>query len=513
MNKKLKEKIFESLAAVLPITCIVLVLSMTIAPLPLPHILLFLGGAVLLIVGMGFFTMGVDMSMSLIGEKMGARLAKSSSVIKVLLACCAIGIIVTIAEPDLQVLAAQCSAWPKQLLIWAVAIGVGVFLALAFLRIFLQWSLSTLLVICYVAVLAMSFFVPADFISVAFDAGGVTTGPVTVPFIMALGVGLAAFRRSSSSESDSFGLVALCSVGPILAVMILGLVFSANSGSYSEMVVPLVEDTRQLAQTFGEQLPHYGKEVLLALSPIIALFILCQILWFKLRKRSMVKIAVGMGYTFIGLSLFLTGVNVGFMPAGNYLGARLAALDMNWIIIPIAMLIGYFIVKAEPAVGVLTHQVEEITGGSISRRTILLGLSVGMALALGLAMLRVLTGLPLRFIIIPGYAIALGLSFIAPKVFTSIAFDSGGVVSGPMTATFLLPFAMGAVSAVGGNILSDAFGLVALVAMSPLIIIQLIGVMYQVKTRRRAKVQAERERLVQQLAESEIIDLREEYSL
>ena len=488
MNQKLKEKITESLSSVLPVTCIVLILGITITPIPLDPLMLFLAGAAFLIIGMGFFTLGVDMAMMPIGEKVGAQLARATKLPVIVIACIIIGAMVTVAEPDLQVLARQTPAVPDMVLILTVAAGVGFFLALAFLRSLFGWSLSHILLVCYIILFILAFYILGDFLAVAFDSGGVTTGPITVPFIMALGVGLSSIGQGKNADSDSFGLVSLCSIGPILSVMILGLLFQSSSGSYEPMTIPSISNSQDLWLAFQSELPHYAAEVFTALFPILAFFLLFQIFFLKMRKRQVVKILVGMLYSYIGLTLFLTGVNVGFMPAGSYLGKQMASLPYRWILVPVAMLIGYYIVKAEPAVQVLNKQVADVTGGSISEKTMMTGLSIGMALSLGLSLFRVITGLPLMAFLLPGYALALGLSFVVPPVFTSIAFDSGGVASGPMTATFLLPLCMGACEALGGNILTDAFGIVAMVAMTPLIIIQLIGLSYELKTRREKAV-------------------------
>ena len=324
-------------------------------------------------------------------------------------------------------------------------------------------------------------FVPESFRAVAFDSGGVTTGPMTVPFIMALGIGIASIRNDKHAADDSFGLVALCSIGPVLAVMILGMIYRPAESSYSAAVVPEVADSVELWHLFGSGMPSYIKEIAISMLPIIIVFGIFQLVSLKLTGRSLLKIVIGLLYTYIGLVLFLTGANVGFMPAGNYLGKVLASLNYKWILVPIGALIGYFIVKAEPAVYVLNHQVEEITDGAISAKAMGISLSVGVALSVALAMVRVLWGIPIMYFLIPGYVLAIGISFFIPKIFTAIAFDSGGVASGPMTAAFLLPLAQGACAAVGGNIVEDAFGVVAMVAMTPLITIQILGVVYKIK--------------------------------
>lgn len=481
MNKILREKIQEALSSVLPITLIVLVLSMTITPMPVGTLVLFLAGAVLLIVGMAFFSLGTDVSMTPMGEGIGAQLPKTKNLAVVIAITLLIGILITIAEPDLQVLAGQVPSIPNSMLIWTVAVSVGLFFVLALLRTIFKIRLSLLLILFYIAVFIFSAFVPNEFVSVAFDSGGVTTGPITVPFIMALGVGLASIRGDSDAQDDSFGLVALCSIGPVLAVLLLGIFYSGGDAGYTQIAVPELEDTRQIAAEFIHALPDYIREVVSALLPVIAFCAIFQLIFKRFHKIQLQKIGIGFLYTFVGLALFLTGVNVGFMPAGHYLGQQLALSAKSWILIPLGMLIGYFLVTAEPAVHVLNRQVETITNGGISQRAMMLSLSIGVACSVGLAMLRVLTGISIYYILIPGYLIALTLTFFVPKIFTGIAFDSGGVASGPMTTTFLLPFSMGACEALGGNVMTDAFGIVAMVAMTPLLTIQMLGLLYRFK--------------------------------
>lgn len=425
--------------------------------------------------GMMFFTLGAEMSMTPMGEKVGTKMTQSKNVLIIIVLSFILGLMITISEPDLQVLASLVPSIPNMTLILAVAVGVGLFLVLALLRILFAIPLAYMLVAFYLMVFLMAFFVPADFRAVAFDSGGVTTGPMTVPFIMALGVGISAIRNDRNAADDSFGLVALCSVGPILAVLILGMIFHPTEGSFSATHVPHVEDTVELWHMFSYELPEYMKEIAVSLLPIIVFFGLFQVISLRLHLRHLGKIANGLLYTYIGLVLFLTGANVGFMPAGNYLGGVLAEGSYRYVLIPIGALIGFFIVKAEPAVYVLNHQVEEITDGGISARAMGMALSIGVAVSVALAMTRVLTGIPILYFLIPGYAVALILSFVVPRIFTAVAFDSGGVASGPMTATFLLPLAQGACTAVGGNLVADAFGVVAMVAMTPLITIQIMG--------------------------------------
>ena len=482
-NKLLLEKVYESIAAVLPITAIVLVLSISIAPLTPGTWTLFFFGALMLIFGMGFFTLGAEMSMIPMGEGIGVLLSKSKKQVIPLAACFILGIVITIAEPDLTVLANQVPSIPNMVLILTVAVGVGLFLMLAQFRIHKQIPLSYLLVFFYAVIFVLAFIIPDNFVAVSFDSGGVTTGPITVPFIMALGIGMASVRTDKNSSTDSFGLTALCSVGPILAVMILGICFRPENAEYTPVSLVELDTTKEVAREFTRAFPHYAEEVAIAIVPIVILFCVFQIISKRFHKHQLLRIVLGLVYTYGGLVMFLTGVNVGFMPAGQFIGQTIAGAEgvQKFLLIPIGALIGYFIVKAEPAVRVLTKQVEEITNGSISQNSIGTALSIGIALSVGLAMLRILTGLNIMYFLVPGYALALVMTFFVPQIFTGIAFDSGGVASGPMTTTFLLPLAMGACEAVGGNILTDAFGIVAMVAMTPLFTIQLLGLYSKIK--------------------------------
>ncbi len=505
MKKRLKEKIAESLTSVLPITAIVLLLSFTLSPMPIGTLMLFMLGAVLLIVGMGFFSLGADMAMLPMGDAIGEQMSKSRRLTATLMICFVIGVFITMAEPDLQVLARQVPAVPDLVIILTVAVGVGLFLVISVLRTRFGLPLSWLLVGLYIGVFLLSLFVPKEFLAVAFDSGGVTTGPITVPFLMAFCVGVAA-QGKESAEDSSFGMVALCSIGPILAVLIMGMFYQSTEIVYTPFSIPSVFTSQDASLQFAQGFPTYIKEVSIGLAPILAMFIIFQVVSLRLRRRPLIKMGVGVLYTFIGLVLFLTGANVGFMPAGHFIGEALASLPYNWILIPLGMVIGYFIVAAEPAVHVLNKQVEEVTSGAIPPKAMSLSLSIGVALSIGISMIRVLTGISVMWVLVPGYALALGLTFFVPKIFTAIAFDSGGVASGPMTATFLLPFAMGACQSLGGNVLTDAFGVVAMVAMTPLITIQVLGLAYKYKTRRVTEVTPTEEAILT----DDIIDYTEE---
>ncbi len=490
VKTRLNEKMREGVAAVLPIALLVLALSFTIAPIPNDLMLAFVIGTVMLIVGMGLFTYGAEASMTPMGNYIGARLTKSRNLFLILTVSFLLGIIITIAEPDLQVLAGNVPHIDTTVLVLVVSLGVGFFLMLCMLRILLGVQLRWLLLVFYGVVFVLAGLSAPNFISVAFDSGGVTTGPMTVPFIMALGIGVASIRSDKNAQSDSFGLVALCSVGPILAVLILGFIYSGESGAMTAGSAESYLHTVELGGAYLHAIPEYMKEVAVALAPIVVFFLIFQLLFLRLRQLPLLRILAGLLFTYAGLVLFLTGVNVGFSSLGIILGRELAVGWTKWLLVPIAMVMGWFIVQAEPAVHVLTKQVEEISAGAVSEKAMHISLSLAISLAMGLSMVRILTGLHIFYFLIPGYLVSLALTFFVPQMFTAIAFDSGGVASGPMTATFMLPFAMGACEAVGGNILTDAFGLVSLVAMMPLITIQIMGAIYVVKSRGTQQVEA-----------------------
>ena len=467
----------------LPITVIVLIASVVLTPIPSGTVLMFLAGATLLVLGMGFFTLGADMAMIPMGEGIGIHLTKSSKLALIIGVSFVIGVVITAAEPDLQVLARQVPSIPDISLILTVAVGVGIFLVIAVLRPLLKFRLSVLLIFFYVITFTVAYFAPDTFIPLAFDSGGVTTGPITVPFILAMGSGVAAIRSDKDSQDDSFGLVALCSVGPILAVLILGIFYKPGSVEISPYVLQEAQTSRDIAKYFALEIPHFFMEVFYALGAIVLFFVIFQLISRRYHRHQLGRIGIGFFYTLVGLVLFLTGVNVGFIPVGEILGSQLASSPFKWILIPLGVLIGYFIVAAEPAVHILNKQVEEISAGAITVKMMSRGLSIGMAAALAITMTRILLHIPIMYILIPGYIFSLALTFFVPKIFTGIAFDSGGVCSGPMCTTFLLPFAMGTCNGAGGDLMIEAFGIVAMVAMTPLIVIQLMGLIYKLRTR------------------------------
>lgn len=477
MVKILLEKIKESMISVMPVALIVLLLACTpLLALSLVEGIVFCVCAVLLVVGIGLFNMGADIAMTPMGVQVGAGLSKSRKMGVLLGSCFVLGVLITVAEPDLSVLASQVSAvLNSTLLVVCVGVGVGLFLLLAVLKILTNTRLSSMLLFFYMVMFAVTSLVllagNAPLLPMAFDSGGVTTGPITVPFIMALGAGIAVTLGGKNAGENSFGLVALCSVGPILAVMLLS-VFARGNLTYE---LPNYDVFSYLGMNLLSTVGAVAGEVALALLLIVAFFAVLQFTCLHLPAKILYRIAIGILYTFVGLVIFLSSVTVGFMPIGYKIGVSLAARP--WLLVGFGFLLGLVVVLAEPAIHVLNHQVESITNGSVGRRSMMIALSVGVGVSIGLSMIRIIFDFSVLYYLIPGYFISLGLSFFVPRLYTAIAFDSGGVASGPLTSGFILPLAIGAAVGVGGvdSVLENAFGIVAMVAMTPLITIQIMG--------------------------------------
>ncbi|MBQ3320268.1 MAG: DUF1538 domain-containing protein [Spirochaetia bacterium] len=477
-------KLKETCISVVPIMAIVLLLNFTIAPVGAGNLARFLVGSLLVIIGFTLFQVGADLGISPIGQKVGASLTAKRSLPLLIGSAFAIGFFITVAEPDIQVLATQVAgvnpAVTKLPFVMMIAFGVGFFIVLGLLRSVFNISYRWLLIIFYGIVFVCAWITDPAFVAIGFDAGGTTTGPMTVPFIIALGVGVASSKGGAANRDSSFGLTGMASIGPILSVLLLG-IFLSSSGSGTG-AGSHVEYTG-----FLSVMPDMAKEMLSSLLPMAAMFIIFQYTLIHMPPYQVRRMILGLIYTFVGLVLFMTGVQGGFMPVGGIIGGAIGSLSWNWILIPIGLVLGAVVVCAEPAVWVLNGQIEEISGGHIRKRFMMVSLSAGVAVSIALSMLRILTGVSLWYFIIPGYALALVLTFFTPKLFTAIAFDSGGVASGPMTSTFILSFMLGASKASGGNPVLDAFGVIAMVAMTPLITIQILGLVFSMKEKQYGK--------------------------
>lgn len=500
------EKIKEACASVLPIALIILLLSFTLCPLPNDIFIAFIVGTCLLTVGIGLFSLGADLSMSRIGAHIGTNLTKSRNIPIIAIISLIVGVLITISEPDLHVLAGYTGNM-KFPFILAVAAGLGIFLVIAVMRIIFKVKFKYILLVGYGIILilsAVAYFIDPTFLAIAYDAGGVTTGAMSVPFVMSIGAGIAAITSQSSEDDNSFGLMAVCSIGPIISILVMGLAGGFKNVSYTPHELPEFLNSQQMGLEFLSSVPHIIKDVLMGLLPILAFFLIYQFFTARVHKKEMAQIFIGAAYTFLGMVLFLVGVNVGFMPVGSYLGNTLANMQHSWIVIPVGIIIGFCMTYAEPAVGVLNKQVEDATSGTIPAKVIPMAMAIGIAVSAGIAMTRALTGIPILPFLVVGYIVAVTLSFFCPSIFTSIAFDAGGVASGVMAATFLLPLSIGICTARGATadqIMVDAFGTIALVAMTPTISIQFVGLLYKAKLRHSEKAVALQD------AEAEIVEI------
>lgn len=483
----LVDKFKEVLFAVLPITVIVLVLHFTVTPLETPFLIRFLLGALLIILGLSIFLFGVDLGITPIGTLMGSHLTKTNKVWIVSLAGLILGFFISFAEPDLHILAEQVDAVTSGLIskfsiVAIVSVGIATMLSFGLLRIVYNIPLNKSLTVIYALILVLAFFTSSEFLAISFDASGATTGALTVPFILAVALGVSALKKDSkASEEDSFGLVGVVSAGAIIGVMAMSILSKTDRVTGS--LEYTVSASSSLFTPFMEKLPVIAQEVSLALLPLILIFLVFQVTAFKLQKRAVWRILKGLLYTFIGLILFLLGVNAGFMDVGSIVGHGLASFSRPLVVIA-GFLLGLVTILAEPAVYVLTSQIEEVTSGYVKRRAVLFALSLGVGAAVALAMLKIIIPrIELWHYLLPGYIISIALAYRAPDLFVGIAFDSGGVASGPMTATFILAFAQGTADAIeGADVLIDGFGVIAMVALTPLIALQILGLIFKAKS-------------------------------
>ncbi len=484
------EKFKEVLYSVLPITVIVLILNSTLTPMPKSLVVRFLIGAAFVVIGLTIFLIGVDNGITPIGNTMGAAMAKSNKIWIVAIAGLLLGFFVSIAEPDLHILANQINTVTSGLIskgtiVTIVSLGIAIMLSIGLIRIVYNYPLYKILTLVYGVILILALFTSPEFLAISFDASGATTGALTVPFILALATGVSKLKKDSkSSEKDSFGLVAIASTGAILSVMIMSIV------SQSDKITGSLEATETISSSiftpFIEKTPTVALEVAVALVPIVAVFLVFQELSFKMSRFVVRKILFGMLYTFVGLVIFLVGVNAGFMEVGSTVGYKLASIDSPVYVISIGFLLGMVTILAEPAVYVLTHQIEDVTSGYVGRKVVMVSLAIAVASAVALSIVRiVIPGVKLWHYLLPSYVLAIIMTYFVPKLFVGIAFDSGGVASGPMTATFILAYAQGAAEAIeGANVLVDGFGVIAMVATAPLIALQILGFIFRIKSKK-----------------------------
>lgn len=488
MKNKLVENLYDSFKSVMPITIVIVILSFLIK-IPNNTILSFSISSIFLIFGITFFTVGADMSMIRIGEHIGNSIVKKRGRVTILIISFIMGMVITLSEPDLTVFAKELTSIPNILIIVLVSAGVGLYLMVGVFRILKKISYRTIVTASLLIILFLLYLVPQEFISVAFDGGGVTTGAMGVPLIVAFGYGITKIRSDKDAKGDSFGLCGLASLGPIIVILLLGLIFKTENYFDTSNFINKLPIIEKFTESFISSL----RDVFISLLPILCVFICSQIFECKISKNDFVKIIVGIVLSVIGLTLFLTGVSSGFMETGYRIGSIISSSQYRYFLIPLGMLMGYIIISAEPAVKILNKQISDLTEGSISEKMINLCLSIGVCLAIGISLLRVFFKIPMIYVIVPGYFIAGLLMYFTPNMFMTIAYDSGGAASGAMTTSFLLPICIGACEVLGGNILVDAFGVGALVSLTPIITIQVLGIIYSYKLREREHINLDEE--------------------
>lgn len=491
MKKYLREfgyKCRESVISVLPFFVIITILYLIFLPFNIYSLLSIVVATLLMIIGMSLFSVGVDMSTMKMGGYVGSNLSKSRKLSLMAILSFVLGFMVTIAEPDLMVLAEQVPGISsKWVILITVSLGTGVFLLLATIRIIFRWSIRTILIISYMLALFLCIFAPNNFLPLAFDTIGVTTGAVSVPFIMAFGLGICAVRSGKNNQEDGFGLVALASIGPVIAILLVSLFIKTDSSIVSE-TVSTISSAGEWGVAVGGSILAYLKEVFLVIIPIFVFFVIYNFVFLKLPKAHLIRIAIGLVYCYIGLVLFLTGVSSGYLPMADILGLTIASGEIKWILIPIAVIIGFFLVFAEPAVHVLNKQVEDITEGVIRKKTMLIGMSIGVSIAMLLVVIRALVGFDFIYLIAPLTLIMVLLNFFTPNLFAGIAFDSGGAAAGSLTASFVLPFLLGVCKATNHDIMLFGFGTIAIISILPTIVIQIMGIRYQSVVNRHKKI-------------------------
>ena len=494
--RELRDKLKESAISILPFFGIILVLYFIFLPFNIFSLLSIIVATMLMILGMSMFNIGVDMSTMKMGGYVGSHLSRSRKLSFMCILSFVLGFMVTIAEPDLMVLAEQVPGLNKWIVLITVSLGTGIFLLLSTLRTIFRWSIKTILILSYMIALTLCIFAPSEFLPLSFDAIGVTTGAVSVPFIMAFGLGICAVRSGKNNQEDGFGLIALASIGPVIALLIVSLFLKSNAGSsVDQEVINVITNGSDWGHVVGDSILSYLLEVFKVILPIFVFFLIYNWIYLKLPKNSLIRISLGLVYCYVGLVIFLTGVSSGYLPIANQLGEAIAGGEAKWVIIPIALGIGAVMVFAEPAVHVLNKQIEDITEGVIRRKTMLIAISIGVAIAMLLSVIRALWGINFLYFVIPIIVIIIALSFTCPSLFYSIAFDSGGAAAGSITASFVLPFIIGISNSTGLDIMNYAFGTIALIALMPTIVIEIMGTRYNYvinknkkKTRRKSRV-------------------------
>jgi hypothetical protein len=471
---ELLKKLKEVGSSIIPILALVALMHFFITPLPAGSLTSFIIGGFLLIAGLSLFLLGVDIGLLPIGERIGSAATRSKHLLVLLGTGFLVGVVIILAEPNIAVLAEQVKgvnpSISKTSLVSMIAIGVGFYLMVGMVRVVFHLSLRLVYLVSYALLFILFIFSPIEMMGIALDAGGAATGPLSVPFIMAIGIGIARVQKKQN-DADNFGYISLALIGPALALGILSLFNDGGAASSGEVSVAAAGNFLSLIQ------PSLAMTAQ-ALVPLLLLCLFYQFLLLKMPLGQLVRMVTGFVYLFVGLTLFFMGSNGGFIPVGYQIGYAIGTYN-RYLLLLVGAVIGAITVLSEPSVWVLVNQVQEITQGHIKKPLMLVALAIGVGLSLFLAMIRVITGLAIWYFVLPTYALAVFLSFFVPDLFVGLSFDSGSVSSGPMASTFILAFAIGSSVSVGGNPLTDAFGVILFVSMTPVVIVELLGLVYK----------------------------------
>ncbi len=503
-NMKTLRTLKEVFLSSLPLAIIIIVICTFVAPLdnPSDYIKLAIGYASV-VFGQALFLIGLDLSILPVGKLVGSSLAKFNKGIFVILFGILFGILATVAEPALVVLARQThmimNGVNEIAFVWILSTGVGIFVGLALYRVVRDMNIKVVFAILYILIFLAVIFVPDEFVALAFDGSGATTGDISVPFILALGMGISATMSKRKTNDDTFGIIGIASVGPILAVFVYGIVMKIK---YGGEIPPAGIYDPGTTESFLKILLSNVTGVALALIPIVVVFLPFQLFIVKLPKKQFKRMMLGIAPVYIGLLIFLSGIDYGFAFAGKYIGEIFLNASrpewFKWLLLPLGFILGVAITLSEPAVTVLGEQLEEITNGHIKKLTIRITLAIGIGFASLLSMAKILTQVNILWFLIPLYALSLIMMLFTSSLFVGLAFDSGGVTGGALTSAFLTPLTLGTAQAVAltagskaQSVLTNGFGIIAFISVTPLIAVQALGVVYDNKVKQSKKIQTE----------------------
>ena len=487
----------ETFLSSLPLAAVMIIVCVFIAPMDsmLDYVKLIVGYSSV-VIGQTFFLVGLDSSILPIGKLVGKSLIKLKKVVFIIFFGLVFGLLVTVAEPALEVLARQTNmimpSVNATLFVWIASTGTGISVGFALWRIIKDWSIKKIFAALYIALFAMIIFVPPEFVALSFDASGATTGDVSVPFVLALGIGVSATLSKRKTNDDTFGIIGIASVGPIMTVFLYGIILKATNGG----VLPPagVYDPGSAASFLSILLGNFSG-VALALFPVVIVFLPFQFFLFKLPKKEFATILVGTIPVYIGLLIFLSGIDFGFAFAGKYIGE--VFLDptrqewFKWILLIVGFVLGMAITLSEPAVTVLGDQLEELTNGHIKKMTMRMTLAIGIGIAAVLSIVKIMTQINILWFLAPLYLIALILMKFTSRLFVGLAFDSGGVTGGALTSAFLTPLTLGVAQAVAAgagpnaqSVLTNGFGIISFISVTPLIAVQTLGIIYDLRLKK-----------------------------